>query len=91
MHWQPDILPIAPDMVSQPYGHRWGARPATLAEALVRHHKVVEADHEPDLPPMARAAPRQTPSTPPQGRDQPTQGAIPPFHKGRLYRLTELP
>ena len=40
MHRQPDILPIAPDMVSQPDGHRWGARPATLSQALVRHHKV---------------------------------------------------
>ena len=91
MHRQPDILPIAPDMVSQPDGHRWGARPATLSQALVRHHKVVEADYEPDLALMASAAPRQTPSAPPQGRDQPRQCAIPPFHKGRLDRRPELP
>ena len=90
MHRQPDILPIAPDMVSQPDGHRWGARPVTLPQALVRHHKVVEADDEPDLASMASTAPRQTPRAPPQGRDQPTQGAIPPFHKGRLDRLPEL-
>ena len=57
MHRQPDILPIAPDMVGQADGHRWGARRATLPQALVRHHKVVEADHKPDLPPVARAAP----------------------------------
>ena len=90
MHRQPDILPIAPDMVSQPDSHRWGARPVTLPQALVRHHKVVEADDEPDLASMASTAPRQTPRAPPQGRDQPTQGAIPPFHKGRLDRLPEL-
>jgi len=58
MHRQPDRLPRAPDMVSQPNGHRWGARPATLSQALVRHHKVVEADYEPALALMASAAPR---------------------------------
>src|SRR5205085_11076741 len=56
----------------------------------MRHHKVVEADHEPDLPPVAPAAPGQTPGTAPQGGDQPTQGAIPAFHKGRLDRRAEL-
>ena len=65
MHRQPDILPIAPDMISQPDGHRWGAPQATLSQALVRHHKVGEADYEPDLALMASAAPRQTPRAPP--------------------------
>jgi hypothetical protein len=91
MHRQPDILPIAPTMVGQTYGHRWGARRAPLAQALVRHHKVVEADHEPDLPPMTSAAPGQTPGAAPQGRDQPPQCAIPPFHKGCLDHLSKLP
>jgi hypothetical protein len=78
-------------MLSQPDGHRWGAHPAPLSQALVRHHKVVEADYEPDRALMASAAPRQTPRAPPQGRDQPPQGAIPPFPKGRLDRLPERP
>src|SRR5437016_5424335 len=91
MHWQPDILPIAPNMVGQTYGHCWGAWRAPLAQALMRHHKVVKAHHEPDLPPVARAAPGQTPSAAPQGRDQPTQGAIPAFHERCLDRLSELP
>src|SRR5262249_55148792 len=91
MYWQPDILLIAPDMVGQTEGHRWGARRATLPQALVGHDKVVEADHEPDLPPVARVAPGQTPRATPQGGDQPPQGAIPPFHKGGLDRLPKLP
>src|SRR5215475_1445178 len=90
MHWQPDILPIAPNMVGQTYGHGWGAWRAPLAQAFMGHHKVVQADHEPDLPPVARAAPGQTPGTAPQGRDQPTQGTIPAFHEGRLDRCAEL-
>ena len=57
----------------------------------MRHHKVIEADHEPDLPSVARLAPGQTPSAAPQGRDQPTQGAIPAFHKSCLDCLPELP
>ena len=36
-------------------------------------------------------APRQIPRATPQGRDQPTPGAIPAFHKGCLDRLSELP
>jgi hypothetical protein len=90
MHRQPDILPTAPDMVGQPDSHRWRPRRATLAQALVGHHKVVETDQEPDLPPVARAAPRQTPGTAPQGRHQAAQGAIPAFHKGRLDRRAKL-
>jgi len=90
VHWQPDILPIAPNMVGQTSSHGWGAWRAPLAQALVRHHKVVQADHEPDFPPVARAAPGQTPGTAPQGRDQPTQGAIPAFHEGGLDRRAKL-
>jgi len=67
MHWQPDIFPIAPKMVCQTYSHCWGAWRAPLAQALLRYHKVGEADHEPDLPPVARAAPGQTPRAAPQG------------------------
>jgi hypothetical protein len=91
MHRQPDILPIAPNMVSQPDDHGRGAHHTPLSQALVRHYKVVEADEEPDPAPMASTAPRQTPRAPPQGCDQPTQGAIPPFHKGCLDRRPELP
>src|SRR5262245_38074020 len=35
MHWQPDILPIAPNMVGQTYGHGWGAWRAPLAQAFM--------------------------------------------------------
>src|SRR5262245_60852879 len=90
MHWQPDILPIAPNMVGQTYSHGRSAWCAPLAQALMRHDKVVEADHKPDLPPVTRAAPGQTPGAAPQGRDQPTQGAIPAFHEGCLDRRAEL-
>ena len=91
MYRQRDILPVAPNMIGQTYGHGWGAWRAPLAQALMRHHKVVQAHHEPDLPPVARAAPGLTPATPPQGRYEPTQGAIPAFHEGGLDRLCELP
>ena len=91
MDWKPAILPLAPKMVCQPDGHCWGASRAPLAQALMRPHKVGQADHEPDLPPVARAAPGPTPGTPPQGRDEPTQGALPAFHAGGLDRLSELP
>src|SRR5262249_18027233 len=57
---------------------------------LVWQHKVVETDHEPDLPPVAEAAPGQTPGTASQGRYQAAQGAIPAFHKGRLDRHAKL-
>jgi hypothetical protein len=91
MHRQPARLPIAPTMVSQPDDHGRGAPHAPLAQALVRHHKVVEADEEPDLAPMASTAPRQTPRAPPPGCDQPTPGAIPPCPEGCLERLPERP
>jgi hypothetical protein len=91
MYRQPDILPIAPNMVCQPDGHSWGASRAPLAQALMRHHTVVQADHEPDLPPVARAAPGQTPGATPQGRYEATQCAIPAFHARGLDRLSELP
>ena len=90
MHWQPNILPIAPDMVGQTDGHGWSTRCAPLAQAFMRQHKVVQADHEPDFPPVTRTAPGQTPGAAPQGRHQPTQGAIPAFHKGRLDRHAKL-
>jgi hypothetical protein len=90
MYRQPAILPIAPDMVGQPNGHRWGARRVPLAQALVRHHKVVEADQEPDPPPLTSAAPGQTPRAAPQGRDEPPQGAI-PLGSGHLGVRPPLP
>src|SRR5262245_52818243 len=55
----------------------------------MRHDKVVEAAHEPDLPPVARVAPGQTPGAAPPGCDQPPQGAIPAFHKGRRDRRAQ--
>src|SRR5262249_8243604 len=60
-------------------------------QALVWHHKVIEADHEPDLSPVTSSAPGQTPGAAPQGRHEPPQGAIPAFHEGRLDCLAELP
>src|SRR5438105_2847594 len=90
MPWQPDILPRAPPRVAQPSGHGWGAWRAPLAQTLLRHHTVGAAAHEPDLPPVAHAAPGQTPGTAPQGRDQPTHGARPACQKGRLDRRAAL-
>src|SRR5262249_8966 len=66
MHRQPDVLSIAPDMVGQTYGHRRGAQRAPLAQALVWHHEVVEADHQPE----ASRAPGQTAGAAPQGSDE---------------------
>jgi hypothetical protein len=91
MPWQPDLLLIAPDMVGQTAGPRWGARRAPLAQALGRPHNVGEAAQAPALPPGARAAPGQTPGAAPQGCAPPPQGAIPPVHNGRLDRLPALP
>jgi hypothetical protein len=91
MSWEPALLPRAPNMVCQPDGHGWGASRAPLAQARMRQHTVGPADHEPDLPPVARAAPGQTPGPPPQGRYEPTQGAIPAFHAGGLARLSARP
>ena len=90
MHRQPDILTIAPDMVAQPDGHRWGTPGATLAQALVWHHKVVEADQQPDASAMTSGQPRHAAGAASQGRHQPTQSAIPAFHKGGLDGLAEL-
>src|SRR5262245_49156793 len=67
MHWQPNILARAPDVVGQPDGHRRGARRATLAQALVWHHAIVETAQQPDLPPVAGATPRQTSGAAAQG------------------------
>src|SRR5947209_4065832 len=91
MHRQPARRPRAPNLVSQPDGHRRSAPHAPVSQALVRHPKVGEAAEEPELAPMARTAPRQTPRAPPPGGDQPTPGARPPFHTGRLDRLPALP
>src|SRR5256885_167185 len=44
----------------------------------------------PGPPPGARVARGQTPRAAPQGRDQPTQGAIPAFHTGCLDCPPEL-
>src|SRR4029453_9601582 len=84
------ILSVAAHMVGQTYGHGRRAWRAPLGQALMRHDKVVEADQEPDFPPVARAAPRQTPGAAPQRCDQPSQGAIPAFHEGGLDRQAGL-
>src|SRR5215813_12421026 len=91
MHRQPEILPIAPDMVGQPDGHRRRTLGATWTQALGWHHKVVEADHQPDAAPVTERTPGQTPSAAPQGGDQPPQCSIPAFHESRLDRRAELP
>jgi hypothetical protein len=56
MHRPPDILPIAPDGDGQTSRHGCGAWCAPLAQALLRQDSGGEADHEPALPPVARAA-----------------------------------
>src|SRR5512132_2463953 len=90
MHGQPDILPVAPDVVGETDRHRRGAGRTALPEALVWHHKVVEAHHEPNPSAMTATVPGETPGATTQGRDPASQRAIPPFHEGRLDRLTEL-
>src|ERR671924_151539 len=74
----------------RPVLERRGKPGAPLAQALVRHHKVVEADQQPDASSMTGGNPRYTAGAATQGRHQPTQGAIPAFHKGGLARLAEL-
>ena len=84
--WQPNILPRAPDLVAQTSGQGWGARGAPVAQACMRQHHVGQADHAPDLPPVPRAAPGQTPGAAPPGRPQPPPGAIPACQAGGLER-----
>lgn len=91
MHLKPDRLPIAPDMVGQSDGHRRCALGATLTQALVRHDKVVEADHQPDPTPVTEMTPGQTSGAAPQGCNEPPQRPIPAFHERRLDRRAELP
>jgi hypothetical protein len=86
MYWNPDILPIAPDMIGQTDRHRWRPWRAPLAQALMGHHKVIEADPKPETSPVAGLAPGQTAGAAPQGGYQPTQRAIPSFHKSRRLR-----
>jgi hypothetical protein len=90
-HRQPDILPIALDLVSQPDSHRRRALGAPLAQALVWPHKVGEAHQEPNRPAVACGAPGQTPGAAPQGGDQPPPRPIPAFHARRLERRAALP
>ena len=90
MYRKPDVLSIAPDMVSQTDGHCRGAQRAPLAQALVGHHEVVEADHQPEASPVAGWAPGQTAGAAPQRGDQPPQRAIPSFHERRLDGRAEL-
>ena len=90
MYWKPDILPIAPDMIGQTDCHRWGAWRVALPQAFMGHHKVLEADHQPEPAPVAGTAPGQTAGAAPQGGDQPSQGPIPSLHEGGLDRWAEL-
>ena len=91
MYRQPDILPIAPHMVGQTNGHRWGTPRTALSQTFMGHHEVIETDHEPEPFSVADTAPGQTPRAAAQRRPQTAQCAIPPFHKGRLDRRAELP
>src|SRR3982750_4074950 len=90
MHRQPDILLIAPYMVGQADSHRRRTGRVALLQALVWHHKVVAADHQPESSPGAGLAPGQTAGAAPQGGDQPPQRAIPSFHERRLDCRAEL-
>ena len=80
MHRQPNILPLAPDMVGQPDGHRRGTPGAPLAQALGRLHKGVEADQQPDASAMTGGNPRPAAGAATQGCPPPTQSTIPAFH-----------
>ena len=91
MYWQPNILPIAPHMVSQTDGHRWGTPRMALAQTFMGHHEVGETDHEPAPAPMADPAPGQTPGAAAPRGHQTAPCAIPPFHEGCLDRRAELP
>src|SRR2546429_7154402 len=77
-------------MVSQANRHSWSVRCATLLQAFVWHHEVVEADYQPDPSSVTSAAPGQTPGTAPHGCPQPPQCTIPPFHERRLDRRSQL-
>jgi hypothetical protein len=90
LHRQPKILLIAPNMVGQPHGHRRRTPGAPLAQALVWHHNVVEADQPPAASSMTGGSPRHTAGAAPQGRPQPPQGALPACHQGGLDRLAPL-
>jgi hypothetical protein len=63
-------------MIGQPKGHCRGTPGATLAQAFVRHHKVVEADRQPDASSMTGGNPRSTVGAATQKRHQPMQAAI---------------
>ena len=91
VHWQPDILPIAPHMVGQTDGHRRGTPPAALAQTFMGHHEVIETDQQPEPALGADPAPGQTAGAAAQRGQQAAQGAIPPFHTGPLDRRAELP
>jgi hypothetical protein len=84
MDWNPDILPIAPAMISQTDSPRWRTWRVTLAQAFMGHHKVGAADQKPESSPVAGVAPGQTAGAAPQGSYQPPQRAIPSFHTSRL-------
>ena len=90
MHRQPERLPRAPDVIGKPERHRWGAGRTALAQALVRPHNGSEVHHEPHPSVVTEAIPGYTPGATTQGRDEAAQRAIPPFHEGRLDRLTTL-
>jgi hypothetical protein len=91
MYRAPDILPIAPHMVGQTDGHRWGTPRTALAQTFMGPHEVGETDHEPEPFPGADAAPGQTPGAAAPRRPQAAPCAIPPCHTGRLDRRAKLP
>src|SRR4030095_298921 len=78
------------NMIGQTDCHRWGAWRVALPQAFLGHHKVIEADHQPEPAPVAGTAPGQTAGAAPQGGDQPSQGPIPSLHEGGLDRWAEL-
>jgi hypothetical protein len=71
-------------MIGPTESHRWGAWRVTWARAFMGPHQVGAASHQPESSPVAGVAPGQTAGAAPQGGDEPTQGAIPSFQKGRL-------
>jgi hypothetical protein len=89
MHWQPDILPVAPDVIGETDRHRRGAGRG-LARGSCAASQSCRGSQEPDLSAVTAAVPGETPGATRQGRNQASQRAIPPFHEGRLDRLIEL-
>jgi hypothetical protein len=84
LHRIPEIVLIAPHMAGNPDGHRRGAWPALLAQALMGQHKVVEGDDLPDPRAVSTRTRGTAADAPAQRGTQAPQGAIPTLDESRL-------